>query len=80
MWICHLASAGMLQYLLLGFELELYSPSEFIVVFSYCKRVLELQSVSLQRMTGCRPKELKPPPKKGKNKAANHRPEITPGA
>lgn len=69
----------MLQYLLLGFELELYSPAEYIIVFSYCKRVLELQRVSLQRMAGCRPKELKPPPKRSKHKAAPHQPEITPG-
>jgi hypothetical protein len=81
LWVEHLTSSGMLEFLLLGFELNLYVWSEFKMVFGCCMRVLELQQRSLQQLCSARPKEYKPAPKKHKQKGnANGQPEMTNGA
>lgn len=81
LWVEHLTSLGMLEFLLLGFELDLYVSSEYKMVFGFCMRVLELQQHSLQRLCSARPKEFKPMPKKNKQKnSASAQPEVSNGA
>lgn len=80
LWVEHLTSLGMLEFLLLGFELGLYVSSEYKTVFGFCMRVLDLQQASLQRLCAARPKEFKPSTKKNKQKSgASTEPELTNG-
>jgi hypothetical protein len=71
LWVEHLTSSGMLEFLLLGFELGLYVAPEFKMVFGYCLRVLDLQHHSLHRLCTARPKETKTPMKKNKQKGSS---------
>ena len=72
LWIGNIACASMATFLMLGFELDLYEPSEFAHVFWYCAYILDQQKMSLRAMIESRPSPTKPstkaaPAKKGKD-------------
>jgi hypothetical protein len=56
----------MLEYLLLGFELDLYGPWEYAMVFAYCTHLIKRKQDSMHRFFSGRPKELKINAKKSK--------------
>ena len=68
-WIAMLMFSSMLTYLLAGFELGLYDPSEYGVVFWYCAYLTKQKQSLLAQHMKMRPRSTIPAkPQKNKKK------------